>query len=229
MEISERLKTVASFVRTSRVIADIGTDHGYIPIYLCLEDTIDRAIACDVNREPVRRAACNINRYGLGGRIETRLGDGLKPVKTGEAEGAVIAGMGGMLIIDILDECREKTGALGELVLQPQTDVDRVRKYIHSIGFKIDDEAVIFEDGIYYNVIRAVRDKEKYDSEADYIFGRINIRRKDPTLKEFIEKDMNKSKRIMETLERAGTENSAKRLAELEKYVEICGEVYKCL
>ena len=77
MEISERLKTVASFVRTSRVIADIGTDHGYIPIYLCLEDTIDRAIACDVNREPVRRAACNINRYGLGGRIETRLGDGL--------------------------------------------------------------------------------------------------------------------------------------------------------
>ena len=222
MEISERLKTVASFVRTSRVIADIGTDHGYIPIYLCLEDTIDRAIACDVNREPVRRAACNINRYGLGG-------DGLKPVKTGEAEGAVIAGMGGMLIIDILDECREKTGALGELVLQPQTDVDRVRRYIHSIGFKIDDEAVIFEDGIYYNVIRAVRGKEKYDSEADYIFGRINIRRKDPTLKEFIEKDMNKSKRIMETLERAGTENSAKRLAELEKYIEICGEVYKCL
>lgn len=229
MEISERLKTVASFVRTSRTIADIGTDHGYIPIYLCLEEAIDRAIACDVNREPVRRAECNINMYHLGNMIETRLGDGLKPLKAGEVEGAVIAGMGGMLIIEILDECLEKTGTLNELVLQPQIDVDKVRKYLHKIGFKIDDEEMIYEDGIYYNVIRAVHGREKYDNEADYIFGKINIDRKNAILKEFIEKEMAKNKKIMEKLKEAGTDNSQKRIRELEKYEKICEGVYECL
>ena len=229
MEISERLKKVASFVRTSRTIADIGTDHGYIPIYLCLEDAVDRVIACDVNREPVRRAECNINMYRLGNRIETRLGDGLKPVRTGEVEGAVIAGRGGLLIIDILDECLEKTGALTELVLQPPTDVDKVRKYIHSIGFRIDDEDMIYEEGIYYNVIRAVKGKEKYENEADYIFGRINIERKNPVLREFIKKDMTKTQKLIEKMKEAGTPNSIKRLRDLEKYYKICGEVYECL
>lgn len=229
MEISERLKTVASFVRTSRTIADIGTDHGYIPIYLCLEDAIDKAIACDVNREPVRRAECNINMYGLGSRIETRLGDGLKPLKQNETEGVVIAGMGGMLIIEILDECLEKTGEINELVLQPQTDVDKVRKYLHKIGFKIDDEDMIFEDGIYYNVIRAVRGREKYNNEADYLFGKINIERKNAVLKEFLLKDMAKTDKIIEKLKEADTSNSQKRTADLEKYKEICEGVYKCL
>ncbi len=229
MEISERLKKVASFVRTSRTIADIGTDHGYIPIYLCLEEVIDKAIACDVNREPVRRAECNINMYRLGNVIETRLGDGLKPLKMGEVEGAVIAGMGGMLIVEILDECIEKTAALSELVLQPQTDVDKVRKYLHKIGFKIDDEAMIFEDGIYYNIIRAVHGKEKYENETDYIFGKINIERKNAVLKEFIEKDMAKTDKIIEKLKEADTYNSKKRIKDLQIYRKLCEGVYECL
>lgn len=229
MELSERLKTVASFVRTSRTIADIGTDHGYIPIYLYGEGMIDSAIACDINKEPVRRAECNINAYRMGKHIETRLGSGLEPIKKGETEGAVIAGMGGMLIIDILDECREKTRALKELVLQPQTDIDKVRRYLHSVSFRIDDEKMLLEDGIYYTVIRAVPGRESYDSEADYLFGRINIERKSPALKGWLEKTIAKNKTIMEKLKEAGTDNSAARLEKLEKYQQICGEVYKCL
>ena len=229
MELSNRLKTVASFVRTSRRIADIGTDHGYIPIYLYKEGKIDWAAACDINKEPVKRAEINVSMSNLMDKIDTRLGSGLRPVNKGEVEGIVIAGMGGMLMIDILSENPEKTDALCELVLQPQTDIDKVRKYIHSIGFRIDDEKMLFEEGIYYTVIRAVHGEEKYDSEAEYEFGRINIERKCPVLKEYIEKIIEKNENVMAKLKEAGSENSVKRLAELSEYNTMCEEVYKCL
>jgi len=229
MEISERLKTVASFVRNGGTVADIGTDHGYVPIYLYKEGRIDRAIACDINREPVRRAQININMYHLSDVIETRLGSGLKPLVVGEADGAIIAGMGGMLIIDILEGDRGKTLALKELILQPQTDIDKVRRYIHSVGFRIDDEKMLLEEGIYYTVIRAVPGRESYDNDADYLFGKINIDKKSQVLKDFLNNTMRKNADVMERLRAAGTENSKARLAELERYDGICGEVFQCL
>ncbi len=229
MEISERLRTVASFVRNGGCVADIGTDHGYVPIYLYKEGSIDRAIACDINREPVRRAKCNINMYRLSNVIETRHGAGLEPLKMGEADGIIIAGMGGMLMIGILEDSRAKALSAKELVLQPQTDIDRVRRYVHSIGLRIDDEKMLLEDGIYYTVIRAVHGKESYDKEADYLFGKINIDKKCPVLKDFLDKTMRKNENVMERLKSAGTENSKVRLAELEHYDGICREVYECL
>lgn len=229
MEISERLKTVASFVKESSSIADIGTDHGYVPIYLYKEGVINRAIACDVNRDPIKRAESNINLYHLGNVIETRLGDGLTPIKEGEIDGAVIAGMGGMLMIEILRKFPDKTDSFRELILQPQSDVPAVRKYIHSIGFKIEDETMLFEDGIYYNVIRAVHGKEKYTSDKDYLFGKINIDKKNNVLKKYIKGIMNKNEKIAEKLEISNTDNSAKRLAEIKDYQKICQEVLECL
>lgn len=229
MDISKRLETVASFVRSSRTVADIGTDHGYIPIYLYKNGRIDRAIACDINREPVKRAESNIVSSGTKAVIETRQGDGLSPVKAGEADGIVIAGMGGMLIIDILEKGKDKTEAAKELILQPQTDIDRVRKYLHSAGFKIDDEQMLYEDGIYYTVIRAVHGMEKYEKEEEYLFGKINIDKKCAVLKSWLEKTMEKNEAVMNKLEEAGTENSGKRLEALTEYQRLCGEVRECL
>ncbi len=229
MEISERLRTVASFVKNGTTVADIGTDHGYVPIYLYQEGAIKSAVACDINKEPIRRAQKNINMYRLSNVIETRLGAGLEPLKMGEAETIIIAGMGGMLMIGIMDESRAKTLAAKELVLQPQTDIDRVRKYIHSIGFRIDDEKMLKEDGIYYTVIRAVHGEEKYENEADYIFGKINIDNKSPALKDFLDNTMRKNANVMERLKAADTENSRIRLKEFEDYDKLCREVYECL
>lgn len=229
MEISERLKTVASFVRESRSIADIGTDHGYIPIYLYKEEIIDRAIACDINREPIKRAESNINMYHLGNVIETRLGNGLCPIKAGETDGIVIAGMGGMLMIDILKTFPDKLEAVKELILQPQSDIECVRKFLHSRNFKIDDEQMLYEDGIYYTVIRAVLGKETYDSKKDYVFGKINIDKKSAALKKYLYNTMQKNGKISENLKRVHTENSANRLKELAEYQKMCKEVYECL
>lgn len=229
MEISERLRTVASFVRESRSIADIGTDHGYIPIYLYKEGIIDKAIACDINREPIKRAESNINMYHLGNVIETRLGNGLCPIKSGETDGIVIAGIGGMLMVDILKTFPDKLESIKELILQPQSDIECVRRFLHSGGFKIDDEQMIYEDGIYYTVIRSVLGKEAYDSKKDYIFGKVNIDKKSHILKKYLYAVMLKNTKIIENLKKNQTINSAKRLKELTEYQQMCKEVYECL
>lgn len=229
MDISERLKTVASFVKMSKTVADIGTDHGYIPIYLYKEGKIEKAIACDINKEPVKRAEAHIRMYKLDKYIETRLGSGLRPLEAGETEGVIIAGMGGMLMVDILSENIKKTMAFKELVLQPQTDIDKVRRFLHNNGFKIEDEKMLFEEGIYYTVIRAIHGEEKYNSEAEYQFGKINIDNKCQVLKANIEKIMQKNETVINRLKSAGTENSVKRLEDVSRYQKMCKEVYSCL
>ncbi|MDO4531742.1 MAG: class I SAM-dependent methyltransferase, partial [Bacillota bacterium] len=103
MDISKRLELVAGLV-THDVIADIGTDHGYVPIYLYKQGKIKKAYACDVRKGPLEKCRQNIAQYGAGNVIETRLGSGLTPLLPGEAETAIMAGMGGMLIVHILED-----------------------------------------------------------------------------------------------------------------------------
>ena len=106
MELSKRLEMVAGLVTQER-IADIGTDHGYVPIYLYKQGRIKKAYACDVRKGPLEKCRKNIALYGAEDVIETRLGSGLTPLKAGEAETAIMAGMGGMLIVHILQDSPE--------------------------------------------------------------------------------------------------------------------------
>ena len=147
----------------------------------------------------------------------------------GETDGFVIAGMGGMLMVEILSRDKEKTCAAKELVLSPQSDLDAVRHFLHDNGFKITDEEMLFEDGIYYTVMRAEHGEEVYNNEAEYLFGRINIEKKSTVLKACLEHIMDKNNSVMEKLRKAATENSLGRLKEIEHYNSICQEAYKCL
>ena len=106
MELSKRLEMVAGLVTQER-IADIGTDHGYVPIYLYKQGRIKKAYACDVRKGPLEKCRKNIALYGAEDVIETRLGSGLTPLRPGEAETAIMAGMGGMLIVHILQDSPE--------------------------------------------------------------------------------------------------------------------------
>jgi len=224
MEISYRLKTVADMVHEKK-IADIGTDHGYVPIYLAKMGKIESAFACDINKGPLEKAESNIKANCLEEKIETRLGSGLMPITAGKTDCAVIAGMGGMLIIDILKASADVVNCLKQLVLQPQLDVDEVRKYIHSIGFKIEKEDFILDAGKYNTVISAVKGEEKYDTEADYIFGKINIENKNAVLKEFIEKKIVTNSRILENIEKNGTGGNEEKTEEIMKDNKLCREV----
>ncbi|SDE62165.1 tRNA (adenine(22)-N(1))-methyltransferase [Sporomusa acidovorans] len=155
MKISERLKAIADMVPAGVTLADIGTDHAYLPIYLTRHKVITCAIAGDIHQGPYLSAKNAVESAGLTSFISVRLGNGLDVVKPGEAEVVVIAGMGGSNIIDILSSRPEVTAGLRRLILQPMLAAASVRKWLHDNGWRIAAEQLVREDGRLYQVIAA--------------------------------------------------------------------------
>lgn len=212
MKLSKRLETVASFVPEGSNLADIGTDHGYVPIYLVEEAVVSRAIAMDVRKGPLERAAAHVREAGLEEQIEVRLSDGLAELETGEADCVVIAGMGGELVIHIMEEGRRLWESIRCWVLSPQSELDKVRRFLEKESFSIIRETMMKEDGKYYTVMSAVRDKK--DSGADepaYRYGRLLIRQKDPVLLEYLQKEQEQLEQILKTLEVSSTPAAGRR------------------
>lgn len=228
MELSKRLERVANLV-SGDVIADIGTDHGYVPIYLYLNGKIKKAYACDVRKGPLEKCRANIAAYGAEDVIETRLGSGLTPLRAGEAKTAVMAGMGGMLIVHILQDSPEVADSLRELVLSPQRDFGEVRKYLHQIGFAIKEEHMMKEDGKPYVLMRCEKEPEKYDREIDYLYGKKLLEQKDPVLRELLLHEEKKYSRLFENLKENPTENAQKRLPEVAGKLALMREALECL
>ena len=137
MELSKRLYAVAGLVTEGASVADIGTDHGYVPIYLVKNNIASKVIAMDINRGPLERARMHIIGHGLKDQIETRLSDGLRMVNPGEVDGMIAAGMGGALVIKILEDSKEVVDSLAFAILQPQSEISKVRKYLHDNGLVI--------------------------------------------------------------------------------------------
>ena len=154
MDLSKRLAKVATLVLPADVLADVGCDHGYLAIYLAERKICKRIIAMDVNKGPLQKAAENIVKYGYGSYIETRLSDGLDKLGQGEAEGYVCAGMGGPLALQIMWNDRDKIKDMKQIILQPQSELWLVRRTLKQWGFLIEKEAVEYEDGKYYFMMR---------------------------------------------------------------------------
>lgn len=207
MRLSKRLEAVASFVRKGSLAADIGTDHGYIPIYLVEEGICERVIAMDVREGPLMRARKNIRERGLEGKIEVRLGDGFSALQPGETDTAVIAGMGGELIIHILQNGYHVWEGLSEMVLSPQSELDKVRHYLDRQGFFIDREEMILDEGKFYTIMLVKKGQMKYENEAQYRYGKRLIEEKNPVLASFLEKEKKRIGRILNDLK---GENSLK-------------------
>ncbi len=150
-----RLSLCADYVREGSRLADIGTDHGYLPIALCQSGKIPSALACDINPLPLRSAQENIARFGLSKKIQTRLSDGLKEVSPDETDDIVIAGMGGELIRDILTAAPWVMDGKKHLVLQPMTHHDDLIRWLCENGFTIERQAAVRDDSKYYTVLSA--------------------------------------------------------------------------
>jgi len=228
MDISKRLQAVAALV-SYPVLADIGTDHGYVPIFLHKMGKIKKAFACDVRKGPLEKAKENILFFKAEEDIETRLGSGLLPLKAGEAETAVIAGMGGMLTIRILQDSPEVVASLKELILAPQHDVDAVRRYLHTIGFCIETELMMKEDGKYYNIMRCIPGEEKYPREIDYLYGKKLLLQKEPLLKELLTIEERKYRLVEQRLLESDTENAKERLVQVREKLRLMREALACL
>ncbi len=155
--LSRRLRTVAGMVTRGHRVCDVGCDHGFVPVYLVQQGISPGVLAMDLREGPLRAAREHVSAYGLEGQIETRLSDGLHNYKAGEADTLICAGMGGGLMMRILEAEREKTDSFRKLVLQPQSEIERFRRFLRERGSVILDEEMVEEDGKFYQVIRAGR------------------------------------------------------------------------
>lgn len=217
MHLSKRLYAVASFVRKGSLAADIGTDHGYIPIYLAEKGICDRIIATDIRKGPLMRARENIRERGLGEKIEVRLSDGFAALKPKEADTAIIAGMGGELIIHILENGRHLWKSLSEMVLSPQSEPGKVREYLDRQGFFIDREEMVLDEGKFYPIMLVKKGQMNYENQAQYLYGKRLIEEKSPVLAIFLEKERERINKILQKLEGENSSKSDQARQDLEK------------
>ena len=170
INISERLKCVAGLVNKGARVADIGTDHAYLPIYLVQNGISNKVYACDVRKEPLRRAKLHIDEYGLSDKITTQLCDGLKGINKGDVDTVTICGMGGKLMKNILKAGIDKLGDNTQLVLSAQSELRDFRKYLLETGIYIKSEHMLLEDGKYYFIFDCV-----YNTQDEYYLNETNI------------------------------------------------------
>ncbi len=165
--ITARLQAIMNLIDT-KTIADIGTDHAYIPIKLAMENKISKAIACDKNEGPIEIAKANVKKYGIDKIIDLRCGDGLSAIKEGEVQTIIIAGMGGNLIGDIIENDINKAKG-SKLILQPMNAQYELRKRLESMGFKIIKEELAKEGFKIYNIFAAVEGTQmRKKNEEEY-------------------------------------------------------------
>lgn len=245
MELSKRLQAVASLVTPGKRIADIGTDHAYIPIYLIEESRCISAVAMDVNAGPLQRAEEHVQEAGLQEMIELRRSDGLEKLEPYEVKSIVIAGMGGGLVMRILSAHPEVTCSLEECILQPQSEIAHVRRFLLETGFTFTAEEMVQDDGKYYPMMKVIPPKNraafsterrregkpfsKAWSETELRYGKLLLEKQHPVLKEFLLREYTIHKKILEGLEGKSGEKIRIRRKELKKdldYIEKGLEYY---
>lgn len=151
--ISPRLKAIADEVILTETAADIGTDHGYLPVYLVKRKGLSRVIAADVNQDPLNKACRVIQLYKLQSHIDLRLGNGLEVLEPGEASTIIIAGMGGVLISELLDKSPAIAQKAEKLILQPVQGTKELRRYLFKNGYEIINEKLIQEKHRFYVIL----------------------------------------------------------------------------
>lgn len=184
LSLSERLSAVAAHLPKSAHFVDVGSDHAYLPCYVCLQDPSSKAVAGEINEGPYRSAQKQVKLQGLTDRIDVRKGDGLAVVQPDEVKQVVVAGMGGPLIASILEQGKKKLGRVEQLIVQPNIDARALRKWFQKNGFILQKEQILEEAGHIYEVLVAVREgKSIYHEDADVrekelLFGPILLKEK---------------------------------------------------
>ena len=218
--ISKRLKTVADMVTEGYRVADIGTDHGYVPIYLIKENKVPYAYAMDINEGPIRSAIANVENEGFEDKIEVIQSNGMEKLRDGMAQSVVIAGMGGELIVEILKNS-PVINTIEELILSPHRDNDIVRKYLHLINWKISEEKMLIDGGKYYTIIKAVSGVEQPYSSIEYEYGKLLIEEKNNILKQYIDKEYDKYNTIFSKMENSLDESKEKVSSIIKKLEQV--------
>lgn len=186
MKISNRLLTIIDFVPKNSIVVDIGTDHGYIPVYLIKNNISKKVIATDISEESLIKGKEYIEEQSLEDDIDTRVGDGFQVLKPFEADTAIIAGMGGLLIADIIDNRKDISRTITNFILQPMVASNKLRKYLYNNSYEIINEKLVKEGENFYEIIYAKKGKEFIEKDIFFEIGKKLIENRDPLLEEFI-------------------------------------------
>lgn len=187
-KISKRLEAAASFARRGARIADIGTDHAYLPIYLYTVGAVAGGVVSDVNQGPVERAVANLRDYGCEGVFVAQRADGLCGVLEHRPDDIFILGMGGELIARIIDGEPRVKDARYRLILQPMTHADSLRAYLLANGFEISAETLVSEDKIYQIICAEYTGSVSTADDFDLYFGEKNLKARTDTLLDFMKR-----------------------------------------
>ncbi len=229
MELSKRMQAVADFVTAGYITADIGTDHAYIPIYLIEHKISPKAFAMDINKGPLLRAKEHVAACGYEKEIDLRQSDGMKALKEGEAQTVVMAGMGGGLIMKILSDSWKVTCSLKECILQPQSEIAKVRTYLLEKGFLFLEESMVLEDGKFYPMMKVKppslsQPLTKSWTDTQIRYGKLLLEQKHPVLKLFLEKEIGVKEEIISKLQKQGGAHADQRMKELSTELKLARE-----
>ena len=205
LDLKGRLKLIANKTPACNTVCDIGTDHAYLPIFLIQNDVCHTAIAADVKKGPLMAANKNIAEARLESVIETRLGNGLEPIGEKEVDVIIAAGMGGILIKDILENGILQARNAKALILQPMNAPEILREWLYKAGFEIYDEELINEGEKIYIVISARWTGEQAEIDRFHFYiGSKLIERKDPLLLPYITKRVKQLRKAVLEMGEAG-------------------------
>ncbi|EOU1217087.1 SAM-dependent methyltransferase [Clostridium perfringens] len=222
MELSKRLKRIAEHVDKCESVADIGTDHGYIPIYLVKEGICKKAIASDINKGPIEKAKVNVAFEGISNKVKCLLGPGLNPLKVGEVNGVILAGMGGNLTRDILLADMDKVKKYDFIILQPAQNPEVLREFLYKNDYEIIDEDLIKDEGRFYELFKVKynenSEKLVFEDELEYEVSPLLREKGHPLFKEFIEEKINRCETILSFI-KEDTEAAKKRKSDLEEKI----------
>lgn len=200
MKLSPRLQVIADFVSVGDKVADIGTDHGYIPIYLIEKNISNCVVAADINEGPLESAKNMVEKYSYEEQIHLRLGSGMEVLEAAEVDTVIIAGMGGVLISELLQHDLDKSRTYKRFILQPMVAQDDLRKYLYENGFKIIDEKLAREGEKYYEIMLVEHGDALLEDEIYLEVSHHWMEPLDPLFDEYLDFKIKKAEKIYKNI-----------------------------
>ena len=208
--LSPRLAAVAELVPLGARVADIGTDHGWLPIHLVHTRRARTAIASDLREQPLDGARRRVESHHLSDRIDLRLGSGLTVLTPDEVTTVIITGMGGRRVVDLIMAAPQVIERLDRVIVQPNTDVAWVREQLRAAGLMLSDEQLIEHDGHWYPTLAWTPGQPDAPwSDLDHRFGPLLRGRADPQLRRFLGSELSRVAQVLARAQRSGAPPSA--------------------
>ncbi|MBQ5683759.1 MAG: SAM-dependent methyltransferase [Peptococcaceae bacterium] len=229
IKLSQRLQAIADFVPQGARVADVGTDHGFLPCYLAQNNHAVKVYACDINAQPLALAQKNVADYNVGEIVSTRLGNGLAVIEPGEVDVVTIAGMGGSLMIEILDAAPLVVDKLNRIVLQPNVGAEAVRIWAEKNRWHIVEEQLVREND-RFSVIIAMEPGRSLNSmtPVELFLGPELLKQQHPLLGLYISEEYDKAQMVLAQLAKSDSEESRHKEQMLKRKWEDVNGVIKC-